>query len=719
MNNTYVPQDKGNKWEYDQYLSAMDAVTVEKVVSASVFFEPLNGNRLVDIGMASGTSSAILAHLFPQLKITGIDINPKMVKIATEKYQLPNLSFKQEDGETLSSFENNSVNGFFNGSSIHHITSYNGYDSNRAISTLQRQTELLKERGVIVVRDFVKPEEKTVVLELLRFERPNRPDDCTLFQLFARTARSLARPEEQGFPYQEIYMGKNRHARYFELFYTDAVEFIRRKDYYNNWDIELQEEYGYFTQQEFEDCFKRLGLRTIISAPIYNPWIIQNRYRGQIRIFDRDGNELSLPPTNYIIAGEKVATKGKMIHLLRHLPKAKEPYLRYSSFLHRDQNMIYDVAERPGEVVNILPFFRNGNQIEVLAKHGYPRPFTNVTCETPIIDNKKYSGYITEGITATRTSSVEEIMEEQFNLPSSSYSVIENSLEYYTSPGGVKERVQSVFIQLKQSPEYSTPGIAGISGFKDRGFIRSYDAAQLLKTAQTGALAEAKLEINLYNLFRKEGLPLPSWSGEKIEIKKEYCKKASTVKELLQLKDDMYSPFTANGGCLRTYRCAFTEVGVSNSTEVLEYVLPSFFSQNTLIILPVYYYAKEIYIGLEIRNLPVPQSYTGNSILFCAPSKQLPPTITSISQLEEYMGRISFEGITIKRYFKLGEKFFPSTGITTEQVYPYVVHLSEASNHFKWVKLSDLNNNLDKIKDGHLLISLFRLNHACGIQLPQ
>lgn len=719
MINTYIPQDRGNKWEYDQYLSAMDAVAVEKVASASVFFEPQNGNHIVDIGMASGTSSAIMARLFPRQKITGIDINPKMVKLAAEKYQLPNLSFMQEDGETLSSFEKNSVNGFFNCSCIHHITSYNGYDSNRAISTLQRQTELLKENGVIVVRDFVKPEERTVVLELLRFERPNRPDDCTLFLNFAQTARSLAHPEEQGFPYKEIYMGKNRHARYFELFYSDAVEFIRRKDYYNNWDIELQEEYGYFTQQEFEDCFMRLGLRTIISAPVYNPWIIQNRYRSQVRIFDRDGNELGLPPTNYIIAGEKATGKGKSLHLLRHLPEAKTSYLHYSSFHHREQNMIYDVVERPEEVVDILPFFRNGNRIDILAKHGYPRPFANIACETPVIDNKKYSGYITEGITASRTSPVEKILDERFNLSPSSYSDIENSLKYYTSPGGIKEQVQSVFVRLKKSPDDSLPGNAGVSGFKESGFIRSYDAAQLLKTAQSGALAEARLEMNLYNLFRKEGLPLPSWAGEKIEIKKGYFKKASTVKELLQLKDDMYSPYPASGGYLRTYRCTFTEVGVTDSNSILEYALPSLFSQNTLVTLPVYYYAKEIYIGVEIRNLPVPQLYTGNSTLFCAPAKRLPRTIGTIHQMEEYIGRISFAGTTITRYFKLGEKYFSSIGTTTEQVYPYVVHLSEASDQFKWVKLSDLNNHLDKIKDGHLLINLFRLNHACGIPLPK
>jgi len=65
MDFTYDTQDRGDKESYRQYLDAMDAVAVEKVASASSFFEPKDGNTIVDVGMASGTSSAILARLFP------------------------------------------------------------------------------------------------------------------------------------------------------------------------------------------------------------------------------------------------------------------------------------------------------------------------------------------------------------------------------------------------------------------------------------------------------------------------------------------------------------------------------------------------------------------------------------------------------------------------------------------------------------------------------
>lgn len=206
----YSSQDRGNKQNYQQYLEAMDAISIEKVASASTFFEPGKGNLLIDVGMASGTSSAILAKLFPEMQIIGVDINPQMVEIARNNYQLPNLSFQLEDGEKLSGFEPGTISGFFNCSSIHHITSYNQYDNNRALNTIKRQVDLLKDRGVLVVRDFVKPEEKEVILELSTIDKPDRPNDADLFLLFSKSARVLAIDSERGFPVKEVKSSKKR-----------------------------------------------------------------------------------------------------------------------------------------------------------------------------------------------------------------------------------------------------------------------------------------------------------------------------------------------------------------------------------------------------------------------------------------------------------------------------------------------------------------------------
>ena len=708
----YSTQDRGDKQEYHQYLEAMDAISIEKIASASVFFEPKPGNTIVDVGMASGTSSAILAKLFPQIQIIGVDINPQMVEIATSRYRMPNLSFRIDDGEVLSGFESESVNGFFNCSSIHHITSYNNYDNNHAINTIKRQSELLRDKGILVIRDFVKPREEEVILELSTADKKDRPDDVELFLHFAWTARSLAAQGERGFPFKML-KPNNPGTQRFQLFLSDATEFIRRKDYYSNWDIELQEEYGYFTQEEFENCFHQMGLRIILSSPIYNQWIINNRYKNQFHLFDLSGNEIGFPPTNYLIAGEKVK-QGKKIILIRHLPRLEKTFLHYSYYKNKETHQIYDVVERPNEVEDIIPYYMEGNTLTVMAKHGYPRPLANVETGSPVPDGKKYSGYIPEGLTISKNSALENELSERFGIERNQYSSTDRLLSYYTSPGGINERVTSYLVNLNSiKPKVLQQSSAkGHSGFRDMGSIHLYDAAQLLNTAQTGALVEARLELNIYRLFAKFGLPLPKWLGETMEIAETEIKSTSSLQDILCIKKQAFMPCSENADFLCTQRASFKETDIENSRTILEYVYPNNLSSNTLVTLPVCKYHREVYVGLELRDLPVPQIFSGNSSLLTAPAKRLPKSVKSMFDLTTFISKMNIEGVSVKRYFKLGEKYFPSIGTTTEQVYPYVVQLDKPSEKLSWLKLSELIDNMNIIEDAHLLICLARLQHA-------
>ena len=698
MSDNYSTQDRGDKNEYQQYLEAMDAISVEKIASASVFFEPIPGNTIVDIGMASGTSSAILATLFPQIQIIGVDINPQMVEIAQSRYQIPNLSFRVDDGEKLYGFEPESVNGFFNCSSIHHITSYNNYGKNHAVNTIKRQTELLRDKGILVVRDFVKPQEEEVILELSTADKKDRPDDVELFLRFADTARSLASPEERGFPFKAL-KSISDGTMSFKLFLSDATEFIRRKDYFSNWDIELQEEYGYFTQEEFERCFRNMGMRIILSSPIYNQWIINNRYKNQFRLFDLSGNEIGYPPTNYIIAGEKVK-QGREIKLIRHLRQPVNAFLQYSHHKNIETKKIYDIVERPNEVEDIIPFFLEGSSLTVMAKHSYPRPLATVETDSPAPDGKKYSGYIPEGLTISKNDSLENELAERFGIERNDYSAIEHALTYYTSPGGINERVTSYLIRLNSTKQ------------KGLESIHFYDAAQLLNTAQTGALVEARLELNIYRLFAKFSLLLPKWLGETIEVIDAEINLHSSLQDIFLLKKQVFTPCNEKADFLCTQRASFAETDTDDNRTILEYVYPSQLSSNTLVTLPICRYRGEIFVGLELRDLPVPQLFSENSLLLTVPAKRLPKSIRSMFDLTTFISKMYIEDASVVRYFKLGEKYFPSIGITTEQVYPYVVQLKKPTDKLSWLKLSELLENMNKIEDAHLLICLSRLHHA-------
>lgn len=711
MSDQYKAQDRGSRQEYLKYLVSMDSVCVDKVASASVFFSTNPGNVIVDIGMASGTTSNILAHLFPQHKIIGVDINPKMVEIARNNYISTNLEFRIDDGETLTTFKEESVDGFFNCSSVHHITSFNGYDPNRAFNAIQRQTALLRDGGIVVVRDFVKPPEMEVNLELSTIPEHSRPCDSDLLIDFSRKARSLARSDERGFPLKEV-KSRKKNCKLFKLHFSDAVEFIRRKDYFSNWDIELQEEYGYFTQKDFEEAFISLGLRIIVSSPVYNLWILKNRYRNKFTLYDRDGNNLGFPPSNYLIAGEKVIKKGTGIKVTRYLPEKEDSFLNYQSYKDIETNKIYDVVCRPNHVLDILPYFIEKDRIEIIAKHGYPRPIVNVETDSPLIDQKHYSGFITEGLTASFDHPVERILEERAFIGSNDNYVIEKSLEYFTSPGGIDEKVESLFVRLKKSPKQDLFSNMSFSGFKNTGSIRKYDAVQLLKTAQTGALVEARLEMNIYNLLRKLKIDLPEWLGEKLEVSEMHIPNTTSLNSLVNYKVKRFNPVNESAFYLQKHRAKFSEIGVSGSSDILEYVTPQQLSINTLVTLPVVRNNKMVFVGLEIRHLPVPEKHTGSSLIPVAPAVRLPKEIKTFYDLEKFISNHKIFGTSIVNFQKLGEKFFPSAGVTPEQVYPFVVTLAEATDNLKWVSLKELYDHFELLKDGHLLISLSRLFHA-------
>jgi hypothetical protein len=266
-------------------------------------------------------------------------------------------------------------------------------------------------------------------------------------------------------------------------------------------------------------------------------------------------------------------------------------------------------------------------------------------------------------------------------------------------------------VELKEAPKKETINHDTCAGFLDAGTIRRFDAIQLLKTSQTGALIEARLELNIYNLLRKLNIPFPIWLGEKIEIPKQAIT-ATNLHEALKHKSAPFIKTSERAEYLEKYRAKFAESGIGESYNILEYVTPTKASCNTLITLPVAEHANTIYVGLEQRNLPVPQALSGNSYILVAPACRLPKEISTYKELENYMLSQKLFDSAISHFCKLGEKFFPSIGVTPEQAYPYVVSLSEPSKALVWVSLNELYENLELIRDGHLLISVVRLMNA-------
>ncbi|MFA9391383.1 MAG: hypothetical protein ACERKD_16360 [Prolixibacteraceae bacterium] len=94
--------------------------------------------------------------------------------------------------------------------------------------------------------------------------------------------------------------------------------------------------------------------------------------------------------------------------------------------------------------------------------------------------------------------------------------------------------------------------------------------------------------------------------GEQVQVN-ELEIEPSSLKSILIETDHPFVPSKARANYLQKHRAKFAENGNAGGTSILEYVIPDQVSTNTLIILPTTKLNGEIYVGLEMRKLPVPQ----------------------------------------------------------------------------------------------------------------
>ncbi|MDF1667039.1 MAG: methyltransferase domain-containing protein [Planctomycetota bacterium] len=535
--NPYEVQHRGDKGAYDRYLKSMDASMKQKIALTAAHL--LAQGQVADMGMGSGTGSLALASLYPGLKVIGVDINETMVKLAREKHKLDNLSFITGD-IAKECFEEGSLHGIFNSSVLHHVTTFTDYDHDAAGRALEVQATQLRPDGVLIVRDFLAPDENCEVwLDLPnndgdQSERPQKCSTAKLLEVFSKQFRKLSK--SPGFASKVISNDADltipaNYTRY-QLSHRNAVEFLLRKDYKHDWDTEVLEEYTYFDKAQFESIFAKLGLRSLASAPIRNPWIVSNRLRGKYKMWTLDGQEMDYPATNYIIVGEKVP-KGYGVVIKASKELEPRGFLSLDYYRQLKTDVVMEVVRRPHLTVDVLPWFECDGDLFIVARKSYPRPI--VGCKkagNKAINDCTPSVYITEPLNVLQDDkplgqTVEEALLSRCSVPSSKIKGFEDGGHYYPSPGGIQEEVRSVLVEIEAL--FVEKDVGQVSGFRSSGQARAIDAQQALRAAQVSGLPSNRLEINIYDLLLKHKRVPGEWIGETITLDGSPATKAPTL----------------------------------------------------------------------------------------------------------------------------------------------------------------------------------------------
>ena len=728
----YRDQNRGAGSDYDRYLAGMDASMQQKVALTAAHL--LCEGRLADMGMGSGSGSFALASLYPALQVIGVDIDPEMVRRASERYQRPNLRFVEGDiGKRC--FADGEVDAILDSSVLHHVTSYGGYDRDAAARAMAVQSEQLAPGGVLVVRDFLDPGPGEVLLDLRDDDGRGAGDDvatCSTAQLFERFAREFRRllPEaERGFAYARVTEGVPEGWARFRCQHRHAVEMVLRKDYRDSWDVEVQEEYTYATQAEMVAVLRRLGMRILASTPIHNPWIERHRFSEKIALWSLDGERLDDPATNYVVVAQKVAAgEGVLLEEATAIPAID--YVVLESY-RRDDGAIVDLARRPGQTLDVIPWFEQDGALFVLARRGYPRPIlAHRDPGSPLVGGAEPVTYVSEPLVVMQSDkpmgqTVEEMLVDEVGLDARELLGFAAGAAYFPSPGAVQEQVRSVFVE--GAPTHVRVPLQNLSGFRSSGVVRAMEAGQILRAAQVGGLPDARLELNVYELMRRRGRDPGAWIGEAIALAEPKESVTSmTVAELRAApRRRRFRPSAEGAGFLRVQAAEFFELDAQGnvlSRQEREMVLPKT-SLNTVAVAVLRRDEAGVpLMALEDDDRPASQCHDGHSEILTTPAWRLPSTLSTRRGLRDFVReRLRGEhGVEVGEIWSLGGRYHPAPGLTPEVVHPVAVEACSVStggaeSSLSWVPLVDLCEARDLLVDGHTRIVALRAAHALGL----
>jgi hypothetical protein len=308
--------------DYNSYVRQMDDIAGLKYAETAPFVHP---GRIGDIGCAVGSwiKLACQDERFRESDFYGIEVARHLFDICLQRkhngeFANPFVFFAQRNAVTGLVYDANSMNTIHTSSLTHEIESYGG--RTELLQFIENRFEELASGGIWVNRDVVGPEDKDRLVLMQLNETDGRNDDFekqitdrqqlkqylaglstwARFQRFAQDFRHSAGYRLR-FQTRQV-----EDKNYIEIRLADACEFMSRKDYLDNWLSEMHETFCFWSFTEWQVHLRQAGFVIAPESKAYaNPWIVENRLRGKVELFDLDRNPLPYPVTNMLLLAVK------------------------------------------------------------------------------------------------------------------------------------------------------------------------------------------------------------------------------------------------------------------------------------------------------------------------------------------------------------------------------------------------------------------------------
>jgi hypothetical protein len=316
--------------DYNTYVRSFDSGASRKL---SLVREFVQSGRIVDIGCCTG---ALLRELTfePKLRESdfyGIEVaRPLYAECLHRKEQglfgAESVFFYQKDFAAGQLFASNSINTFTTFALTHEIESYSGRDALESfIHSLYAQLAI---GGCWINVDVVGPRDKTkrVLMKLQKQDGIESKDGIakdtdkqfasedrqglkeflaglSTYERFLRFAKDFRRDEGFQLSYEVVHRGSEQ---FIALSLQDACEFLSKKDYTDNWSSEMHETFCFWDFPEWMAAVRGAGFRVLEASTDYvNPWIVDNRYRNRVELYDESLQPLEYPVTNMVLVAVK------------------------------------------------------------------------------------------------------------------------------------------------------------------------------------------------------------------------------------------------------------------------------------------------------------------------------------------------------------------------------------------------------------------------------
>ena len=333
---TRLEEAEKSRSDMSEYYLQMDISMKEKIDTIiNNITIPNTSDQFVIYDIGTGTGNLlislfiILKEQYPDLNLimVGIDLMETSIKTAIENANKNDVTkqaivddhiiFHISNATNINSEILPKANYIIYSSIIHEIYSYTEQvDSNYVCSEIKRiqsveeafkqAYKLLKPNGKVIIRDFIRPDMSNEIINVA-FNKNKYQSICLEFQKFIDDHQKQSR---HYFLFTLVYPScqtldcADGEYLVYETNIQTLYEFLYRKDYKNNWEVELNERYGFWTETGISSLLTTGGFKIDLLHKYHNSWIMKNRLEN-IYVYDKTGY-IGIPYYQTLVVATKI-----------------------------------------------------------------------------------------------------------------------------------------------------------------------------------------------------------------------------------------------------------------------------------------------------------------------------------------------------------------------------------------------------------------------------